>query len=285
MTTPFGSYPFDAAGVDNFSHPLFINAERAPTTQDLQPAGTRWLDGSVSPKVVYTTVGGGVWQEGGNAIATTTTYGIIKLNEDDTMATASDDDVATSLTMKTYVDSVAIAGAPDASESQKGIAELANTAEAQAGVDDTRIMTAAKVVDLLETPPAIGGTTPAAGSFTTLGATGAVDFDAGGSWESGGATLSIAADNNTDAVNFGTTGARTITIGNATGATTVDINAGTSGIICDSTGAISLDAAAASNFSTSGAGIDLTLESAAGRVIVNGGEDAADVIYLHTCGS
>lgn len=61
----------------------------------------------------------------------------------------------------------------------------------------------------------------------------------------------------------------------------VDIDAGTAGVIVDSTGAVSLDAAAASNFSTSGAGVDLTLESAAGRVIINGGEDAADVIYLH----
>jgi hypothetical protein len=44
---------------------------------------------------------------------------------------------------------------------------------------------------------------------------------------------------------------------------------------------ISLDAAGASNFSTSGAGVDLDLASAAGRVIVTAGEDAADAIYLH----
>lgn len=181
-----------------------------------------------------------------------------------------------------YINSVAIAGAPTATETQEGIAEIATTAEAQAGTDDARIMTAAKVVDLLETPPAIGGTTPAAGSFTTLAATGAIDFDAGGSFESGGAAIDIGADASADAINIGTgAAARTITIGNATGATQLDIDSGTGGMICDSTGAISLDAAAASNFSTSGAGIDLTLESAAGRVIVNGGEDAADCIYLH----
>lgn len=61
MTTPFGSFPYDAAGVDNFAHPLFINAMRAPSTQDLYPAGTQWMDGSVSPKVIYQTTGGGVW--------------------------------------------------------------------------------------------------------------------------------------------------------------------------------------------------------------------------------
>jgi len=61
----------------------------------------------------------------------------------------------------------------------------------------------------------------------------------------------------------------------------IDIDAGTNGVIVDSTGAISLDGAAASNFSVSGAGIDLDLASAAGRVIVTAGEDAADAIYLH----
>lgn len=61
----------------------------------------------------------------------------------------------------------------------------------------------------------------------------------------------------------------------------MDIDAGTGGITIDSTGAISIDAAAASNMSVSGAGIDLTLASAAGTVIVNAGEDTADAIYLH----
>lgn len=64
----------------------------------------------------------------------------------------------------------------------------------------------------------------------------------------------------------------------------IDIDAGTAGIAVDSTGAISLDGAAASNFSVSGAGIDLTLASAAGTVIVNAGEDAAQAIYLHADG-
>jgi hypothetical protein len=61
----------------------------------------------------------------------------------------------------------------------------------------------------------------------------------------------------------------------------IDMDSGTGGIAIDSTGAISLQAAAASDFSTSGAGIDLSLTSAAGRVIVTAGEDAADAIYLH----
>ena len=61
MAAPFGSFPYDAAGIDLHSHPLFIPAMRAPSTQDLYPAGTQWMDGSVSPKIIYQTTGGGVW--------------------------------------------------------------------------------------------------------------------------------------------------------------------------------------------------------------------------------
>jgi hypothetical protein len=60
----------------------------------------------------------------------------------------------------------------------------------------------------------------------------------------------------------------------------IDVDAGTGGIAIDSTGAISLDGAAASNFSTSGAGIDLTLASAAGRLIMLGDEDAASAVDI-----
>lgn len=60
----------------------------------------------------------------------------------------------------------------------------------------------------------------------------------------------------------------------------MDIDAGTGGIAVDSTGAISLDGAAASNFSVSGVGIDLTLASSGGRVVMNGEEAAADALRL-----
>lgn len=60
----------------------------------------------------------------------------------------------------------------------------------------------------------------------------------------------------------------------------IDVDAGTGGIAVDTTGALSLQAAAASDYSVSGAGIDLTLTSAAGRVIVNGEEAAANAITL-----
>lgn len=48
----------------------------------------------------------------------------------------------------------------------------------------------------------------------------------------------------------------------------------------DVTGAISLDAGAASHFNVAGAGIDLTLESEAGRLIVKGDEAAATAVHI-----
>lgn len=64
----------------------------------------------------------------------------------------------------------------------------------------------------------------------------------------------------------------------------IDIDSGTAGFIVDTTGAISLDSAAASNFTVTGAGLDLTLSSAGGSVLVESTEDAALAIRLHANG-
>jgi len=48
--------------VDGYVYPQFIGyANRAPTTQDIYPPGTRWQDNSVNPAVIYQTTGAGVW--------------------------------------------------------------------------------------------------------------------------------------------------------------------------------------------------------------------------------
>lgn len=44
-----------------YQRPIFISANRPPTTNDLQPPGTFWEDGSASPKLIYQTTGTGVW--------------------------------------------------------------------------------------------------------------------------------------------------------------------------------------------------------------------------------
>lgn len=60
----------------------------------------------------------------------------------------------------------------------------------------------------------------------------------------------------------------------------IDVNANAGGVTMDAATAISLDAGAGSNFSVSGAGNDLNLESAGGRVVLNGEEAADDAIRL-----
>lgn len=68
-----------------------------------------------------------------------------------------------------------------------------------------------------------------------------------------------------------------LTTSNAAGG--IDVDAGTAGVIVDTTGAISLDAAAASNFTATGA-FDITINSTAGSLNLTAGEDAADAIVL-----
>lgn len=71
---------------------------------------------------------------------------------------------------------------------------------------------------------------------------------------------------------------------NASGATGgINVDAGTSGVIVDTTGAISLDAAAASNFTATGA-FDITVQSTAGSILLNAGEAAADAINVDSTG-
>lgn len=212
--------------VDVQSPPII--AQRAPATSDTNyPKGASWIDDSVSPAILYWHIGGGDWNSNE-----------LTLSTDGTFAAALDTTASSSLAIKTYADNLAIAGAPDASTTVKGIAELNTTSEALAGTDTSRIMTSANVASVFAAPPALGSGTPGAGSFTTLSATGAIDFDAGGSFESGGATIDIGADASADAINLGTgAAARVITVGNVTGATQVVLNSGTAGIALSSTGA------------------------------------------------
>lgn len=219
------SYPFVTCMA-----PPFI-AQRAPTTTDTDFAkGYQWIDESVSPAVEYIHMGGGVWQANN-----------LTLSTDATFAAASNSTASSSLAIKTYADNLAIAGAPDASTTVKGLVEEGTNAQVVAGttIGETGarlFVNPGSLSALFAAAPAIGGTTPAAGAFTTLGASGAVDFDAGGSWESGGAAIAIGADNSTDAVNVGTAGARTITIGNITGGTGVSVNTGTGHFTVTTTG-------------------------------------------------
>ncbi|MCF1193313.1 hypothetical protein LRR18_17120, partial [Mangrovimonas sp. AS39] len=60
----------------------------------------------------------------------------------------------------------------------------------------------------------------------------------------------------------------------------VDLTATGTVSFTGATGAITMTSATASSFGTTGAGIDLTLSSASGRVVVNGEEAAADAVRI-----
>jgi fibronectin-binding autotransporter adhesin len=150
-------------------------------------------------------------------------------------------------------------GNAQATESIAGIAKLSTNAQALAGTDDTTIMTPLKVAAVALQGVANWSTInpgivqkaeqadAEAGTDNDLGMTPLLTFQA---LAGGNAPISVTT---------------------ITGSGAVDI---------DTTGAISLDADAASNFSVAGAGIDLSLESSAGRVVINGEEAAADAVRI-----
>lgn len=214
-----------------------IIAQRAPASTDIIAEGQLWIDASASPRAVYTHLGDGDYDQGGNPLATTTVPGIVLINTDGTLAGADNSTVPTSLAVKTYADALAIAGAPDATTAVKGISYLADATDVVSpwtsglGVDNV-VVPIGQIETMFGAPPAIGGTTAAAASFTTLAATGAVDFDSGGSWESGGANdIDIGADANTDAINIGTAGNRAIQLGDDGGTSSLEIQAGTGNMV------------------------------------------------------
>lgn len=125
-----------------------------------------------------------------------------------------------------------------------------------AGIDLTLASAAGRVV--------INAEEAAANAITLLSAAGGLDAN-------------VALQMNLDSSQAAADAVRIIASDAAGG---IDVDAGTAGIAIDSTGAVSIQGAAASDFSVSGAGIDLTLASAAGRVVVNGEEAAADAVRI-----
>jgi hypothetical protein len=75
------------------------------------------------------------------------------------------------------------------------------------------------------------------------------------------------------------TGTDAVKITAAATAGGIDIDAGTAGIVADTTGGISLDSLAASNFTVTGAA-DLTLSTTAGSAIITAGEAAVDAVQI-----
>jgi len=135
------------------------------------------------------------------------------------------------------------------------------------------------------------GTTTGTASTTLQSGTGGVNITSattGNIFIASGSTGNITLDSgSTGQVNLGTgASSKQVTLGNLTGTTLLALNGGTGGLTLDSTGAISLDGTAASNFSTSvGA---LTLSTSAGgtssSVILQSVDTSSDAIYLDADG-
>lgn len=109
--------------------------------------GQLWNNKNTAQLFIYN--GQGSWTEAGEEPATTTDYGVVLLTD-------NSEPVAT----KTYVDNIAIAGAPVATEVVAGIGQLATDAEAIAGTASTPALalfvTPSNLSPVFASPPAIG---------------------------------------------------------------------------------------------------------------------------------
>ncbi len=257
-----------------------------------------------------------IWSSGGNEMATTTTPGIVELA---TLAelqtgTAPAGAVPTANDVNTVIAAIIVGVVPPATETQAGIAEIATQVETDAGADDTRIVTPLKLANFVGSGGFPGSFTDltATGAVTFTGATGALSMTSTSASSlgvtgagidltlssaagrvvvngeeaaadavrilsaAGGLDANVALQMNLDSSQVAATAVR-IVASNAAGG--IDIDAGTGGITVDSTGAISIDAAAASNFTVTGA-FDNTFSSTAGSINISGGEAAADAINI-----
>ena len=175
---------------------------------------------------------------------------------------------------KFYVDSIAIAGAPAWSETVSGIGQLSTNAEAIGGTNDTTAMTPLKVAAALVASLPITG---AAGSFTTLAASGLASLSGSATITTGATALNLASDASTGAVNVGTgAGARVITIGNVTGATAVAINTGTGHFTVTTTGAGDIILNSDDTLLLDADGV-LELNSSAGVISIGNDADAQNI--------
>lgn len=165
-------------------------------------------------------------------------------------------------------------------------------------------LTATTALGGIDVNAGTGGMTVDSGGVLSLDSAGATNLTATGAFDitiqsTAGSILLNAGEAVTDAINIDSTGgfdldaALEVNITSSEAAVAdsirifasaadggIDIDSGTGGMTLDTTGALSLQGAAASDFSVSGAGIDLTLASASGSVKINSGEDTAGAIAL-----
>ncbi|HTJ53639.1 MAG TPA: hypothetical protein VL443_29495 [Cyclobacteriaceae bacterium] len=187
---------------------------------------------------------------------------------------------------------VAIAGAPAASTSQPGIIEIATNAEAAAQASGSLALVPSNIPSIMAAAGAIGGTTPAAGSFTDLTASGgtvSLSSSAAGNLTATGAgiDMSIVSDAGRVVINGEEAAADAVRILSAAGGLDVDValqmslvssqNAADAVVINASAGGIDIIAAGA-------AGEDLDLTCTSGSVHITAGEAASDAVNIDSTG-
>lgn len=261
--------------------PPVIQAQRAPVSTDTDyPLGQGWLDESVSPSILYWHLGGGDWNTNE-----------LTLSTDGTFTAPLDTTASSSLAIKTYVDATATAGAPVATESTAGIGELATDVEAVAGTASTGVLallvTPSNLTPVFAAAPAIGGTTPAAATFTDLTTSGTVNIigDAAMLIDVAGAgiDLTLSSDAGRVIIQGDEAAANAVTIASTSGGLDVDValqmnlassqNAATAIVMTASAGGIDITAVGA-------AAEDLDLACTNGSVNITAGESANDAITI-----
>ena len=189
------------------------------------------------------------------------------------------------------VAAVALAGVNDWSESTKGVGKLSTQAQAEAATNDDTAMTPLKVSQQLASPPAIGGTAAAAGTFTDLTAdgTGTVTLtsNAASVYDVTGAgnDLTLSSDAGRVIINGEEAAANAITLLSAAGGIDADAalqvniassqNAASALVLTASAGGIDILATGAA------AGEDIDIVATGSSVNISSTENAADAITMN----
>lgn len=257
--------------------PKVLSGVGVPASSFKGMLGQSYFDLSDPSSPVEYVYNGITWNTAGANPATTTTYGTVLLTD-------NNEPVAT----KFYADNLAIAGSPDASTVTKGISYLATNADVVSPyatpLGANTVLTPANITSIFAAPPPSGSTTPSAGVFTTLEATGLFTGDAGATINTAGTALNLASDADTAAVNIGTGAAgRTITMGNVTSTTGLALNSGTGGIALASTSTGDITLNSSDTLLLDSAGV-LELNSSAGVISV-GNDAVSQNINIGTAGT
>lgn len=283
MTSPFlpSSFTYGDAPNGGVVMPTVV-ATRDPGNNDKYEIGYQWINSSNDSYWVLTGYSSGIptWSSGGNNPATTTEYGLVLLTD-------NSQPVAT----KAYADALAIAGAPVSTTTTAGIGQLATDAEAIAGTPSTGLLalfvTPSNLSPVFASPPAIGGTVAAAGTFTDLTATGTISIASAApitiDVTGAGNDLTLSSDAGRVIINGEEAAANAITLLSAAGGIDADaalqINIATSQNAADaivinaSAGGIDITAAGAATE-------DIDITNTAGSIRLVAGESAADSIVL-----